>query len=331
MKKSQIFTVAACGVAALLLTAVLVIGLTGNAFSPQTSGEGPYPHENARTLDPEEDNFSSIDISWLDGPVALSASTDGQVHLIEHSRQKMGEGDQMKVEIKSDTLTVRWDGQWFRRWFNLGLGWLGANHKELEVQLPQELAKSLISLNVGNTSGEVRIAGYAAQEMDVSSVSGMVKLENCTFDESLQAETVSGDMELTGVSGTESMSLSTVSGSMEVSDAYSEKLHLNTVSGAIKFRGDAGEMSASSVSGDVEAALKGCPEKSDLNSVSGKLSLGLPSNAAFTAQHDSVSGNFSCDFTTETLGEDRVRCGNGSSSIYMSTTSGAMSITKYTA
>lgn len=325
LKKSQIFSIVAFSVAAVLLTAVLLIGLNAEPLAA-AEADSPRPYENTQDLDPEESGIHSIDIDWRDGPVSMGYSSDGKIHLTERSRKKIGGEDRMEIQAKGGTLTVRWDGRWFRKWFNVG--WFGPTDKELEVLVPKDLAGSLDVLDVSNVSGAVELAGFGADSLEASSVSGKLCLADCAAAQELSASTVSGDIYLDNTSGTEKMSVSTVSGGIEVQKGSSQKLRLNTVSGSCLFDGGAEDLSCTSVSGSVKVRLDQCPEEAELESVSGGLSLELPLNAAFTATHDSLSGSFFCDFPTEDLGGGKVRCGTGGGRIYMSTTSGDMRIEK---
>jgi len=325
MKKRQIFTIAACAIAALFFTGVLVAGLRGNPADSLPSADAPRTHTNSKLIDLEEYSIDSVDVSWLSGPVTVGPSPDGQIHITERSSSKLGEAERMKVDINSSTLTIRWDSQWFRRFFNVNLGWFGQLDKELEVLLPSTLA--LDTLDVSNTSNELSVTGLMAQTLDLSSVSGAITVTSCTAD-ALEAETVSGNLALEDSTGAESVSVNTVSGGMELTDLSAGELSLDTVSGACKLTGQADELTVSTISGDIAASLKANPKEVDMDSVSGALKLELPPTSGFTVEYDSVSGNFTCGFSTEDLGGHRLRCGDGGADIRMNTTSGSMDIQK---
>lgn len=324
LKKSQIFVIAAFSIAALLLTGVLVVGLKAEPAAAEKTG--PRPYEYSQELDPDESGISAIDIDWRDGPVSLGYSSDGKLHLVERARKEMSGDDRMDVQIKSGVLTVRWDARWFRKWFNIG--WFGPNDKELELLVPKELAGSLTALDVSNVSGTVEAAGFGADNIEISSVSGELRLEDCIAAESFSVNTVSGDVYLDNALGTESVSVSTVSGGIEARKVHSQKLRLNTVSGPCDLDGETEKLDCTTVSGGVDVLLEQCPEEAGLESVSGDLRLSLPAGSSFTADHDSLSGSFTCDFATEDLGGNKVRCGTGGGQIHMSTTSGNMQIEK---
>lgn len=324
LKKSHIFIIITFSIAAVLLTLVLIAGMHAGPFEPDFD-PAPRTNANSKTFDPEEYEIDSLDISWLAGPVTVGISSDGKVHVTERSSKALDESERMDVSVSGGVLTVRWDSQWFRRFFNLDLGWFGRRDKELEVLLPRDTAKALTAVEASNTSDDMDISGCTAEAINISTVSGALNLSDCSAG-GLEASAVSGNVVLTAVSSDEAMTVSTVSGGMELTGISAGELRLDTVSGSCKLEGQAEGLSVSTISGDVAASLRTQPVDVDMDSVSGALKLGLPSSAGFTVEHDSVSGSFSCAFPTEDLGGHRLRCGSGGASIRMNTTSGSMDV-----
>lgn len=320
MKKRQIFTIAACAIAAIFFTCLLVIGLREDAFA--ASNLGPRSNVYFQEVDPVESMVDSINIDWRDGPITFGYSPDGMIRISESSHTTLAEQDQMNIEVKSGTLNVRWDGRWFRKWFNVG--WFGPEDKGLEVLVPEELAKNLEDLDISGSAGPVTLEGFDCSELEISTVSGAVEVTDCTAEE-VDVSTVSGSVKLNVVNGTESLDVSTVSGGISVEKSTSGAVSMETVSGAIGYDGEAGTLSISTVSGAVETDLAVCPTEADMESVSGSLRMKLPASADFTAEHDTVSGDFSCGFTGEANG-GKFRVGSGGNKLRMSTTSGDMSI-----
>ena len=191
--------------------------------------------------------------------------------------------------------------------------------------LPRDVAEALVTVEVENVSEKLSVTGCTAEEVSISTVSGTLAITSCTAG-TLDANTVSGEVTLTDISVSESMTVNTVSGGMELTGITAGELTLDTVSGGCKLGGQAGELKANTISGNISASLRSVPEDVDMDSVSGALSLELPSSASFTVEHDSVSGSFECAFPTESVGGNRLRCGNGGADIRMETTSGSMSI-----
>ena len=322
LKKSQIFTITACGIAAVLLTGVLAAGLSGVGPNPQGAG-GVRGCTNQKDIEIEEDEMTGLEVKWLDGPVTVGLSPDEKVHVVERTYKPLSEGERMEVSLSSGKLSVRWDGQWFRRWINIG--WFGKLNKELEVLLPQRVAENLEEIKVENTSDYLAVTDCGAEKLEVSSVSGSVSVDQC-MAEQLQASTVSGELVLTGVRGTEKLSANTTSGEVSVKGGYAQELEITTVSGGVLYEGEAEKLHASTVSGTMRVNAKNCPEEAHMESVSGDLYLGLPENAGFTAEYSSVSGEFATDFPCEKTGGGKARYGSGGAEIRMSTTSGGMTV-----
>lgn len=325
LKKRHIFTITACAIAAIFFTCVLVVGMSAE---PGSAGPaGPRTYSNERILDMEEYTVDSLDISWQAGPVTVGASPDGNIHITERSARELEESDLMDVDVDSGELKIRWDDQWFRRFFNFSFSWFGQQEKELEVLLPQTVAGALGEVSIGNASGDLSVSGCVAEKLKVSTVSGKLTLSACTAEEA-GAESVSGDIAVSGVSASGKLTVNTVSGGMELSEISAGELSIDTVSGGARLSGTAGELTVNTVSGDVSASLRSAPETVDMDSVSGGLRLELPAGSGFTAEHDSVSGDFECAFPAEDLGGGRVRCGGGGAVIHMNTTSGEMTIAR---
>lgn len=322
MKKRQIFTIITCLIAAVFFTCVLIIGLKGEGFGIPAAEQGPRSNVYIQEVDAEEAEVDSIDVDWRGGPITFGYSPDNLIRITESARAPLAEQDQMDVSVKSGTLSVRWDSRWFRRWLNIG--WFGPEDKELKVLVPEELAGKLLKLDISGVAGDVNLEGFTAENLDVSTVSGTIRLASCDAEE-IDLSTVSGSVELEDVAGTEGLDISSTSGSITASRSTAGALSVETVSGTVSYAGKAETVEISSVSGAVEAELTACPTEADMNSVSGSLTMKLPAGAAFTAEHSSVSGDFSCDFTGESKG-GRFLVGSGGGKLSMSTTSGDMAI-----
>ncbi|WP_322170445.1 DUF4097 family beta strand repeat-containing protein [Acutalibacter caecimuris] len=327
LKKSQIFLIITCGAAALFFTLVLMAGLSADNFGFGESGkERVRNNVNTRDIDPVEAEVNAVEISWLTGPVSVGVSPDSKIHVTERSAKKLDEGQRMDVSVKSGKLTVRWDNQWFRRWFNVNLGgWFGLLDKELEVLLPPDLAKNLVVLQVENTSDDLTVDGCSAEEVTASTVSGYLILTDCTAVDYMGVNSVSGDVILEDIAGGEELNINTVSGGVAVTGGATQELQVHTVSGDCQYKGTAEELCFDTVSGNMAATLGNCPENADMNSVSGGLLLYLPAGSGFTVDHSSVSGEFRSDFSMETVG-GKSRCGSGEAEIKMNTTSGEMAV-----
>ncbi len=247
---------------------------------------------------------------------------------MERASREIRQEDAMQAAYSGGKLTVRWDGQWFRKWINWSIFSFGRDDKALEVLLPGD--GTLAGLNVSNTSGDITIADFSAEELNVSSTSGNLILSAVSGTQSFHVSTVSGDVRVEGA-GAGELNASTTSGSLELKATTAQELHISTTSGSCQYTGAAQELKASTVSGELLADLTQCPAQAAMESVSGSVRLGLPENDGFTAVYSSVSGDFQSDFpTTGSVGkrDGTVVYGTGSAKLRFSTTSGEIAVSR---
>lgn len=326
MKKSQIFTIVAGSIAAILLTGVLIIGLQTDGFTTGIAAgpDGPK-HQNQVDIALDADEvLEEVEVSWVAGQVELGRSQDEDIHIIESAHREIGEEDQMQASFSGGKLSVRWDGKWFRKWINWGIFNFGNSGKDLQILLPE--SSGLLNMQVSNTSGEILAQGFSAGDMAFSSTSGDLILRELQAAEGLALSTVSGDMELENIVCGE-LAASTTSGEMELKGLQADSAAVSTTSGDFQCEGTVNEIHASTVSGEVDFELANRPVEVEMESVSGGLALGIPRNEGFIASFSSVSGEFETDFG-EASGKKSgsVRYGSGGAEFDFNTTSGDMKI-----
>lgn len=162
------------------------------------------------------------------------------------------------------------------------------DEKKLELKIPRNLLKDLNTLDIDVTSADVFLSDLTAPRVNIDTVSGAITATNVTFNDLLNIDGVSGDC---------------------------------------KLEGDFSQIKSDTVSGQIEVNSRTTPKSLDLESVSGDFSLTIPSDSNFTAEHDSASGDFNCDFTTTTHGDEKI-CGDGSNEYSFDTVSGNVEIHK---
>ncbi len=331
MKKKAIFTIVACSIAALLLTGVLVVGLTNGGFGldvlreeaengfSQIEGGSRYEY----TWDPAETEVTGLDVEWINGTVEVKVGSGNLIRITERSEGVLKEDRKLKLSSSDGTLKIKWGKEFIL--FSI----FENKRKDLVVEAPKAVAEQLAELKCANTSGTITVSGFTAEDMEFSSTSGNLELSALSGGE-LEASTTSGDVELENVTLSGELSASTASGSMSFDRVKAEEADLNTVSGAVAYVGELSRLNASSVSAAVRVELAGCPKEADLNSVSGDLTLTIPENKGFEAEYSSVSGSFSSDFPVNggAAKSDRALYGSGEASFSFSTTSGNMYVRK---
>lgn len=120
------------------------------------------------------------------------------------------------------------------------------------------------------------------------------------------------------------------SGVMSIVDCNVWDLDIDTASGNVEFNGTLENLDFDAVSASFHGTVHNCPSQLQLDSLSGKLNLSLPSDCGFTLHKDSLSGSFSSDFEIISQGDAHIH-GNGSCKIEVSGLSGDVSIKKHAA
>lgn len=141
------------------------------------------------------------------------------------------------------------------------------------------------SLEIDAASADVNIQNMAIHELDFDGASGSCNLVNCDVG----------------------------------------SLDLDAASGNVTFSGCLDSLDFDGASGDCTLALTNCPRNIDLDGVSGKLDITLPSDCGFSVDTEGLRCDFATDFTTETR-NGRYHYGNGSCSIDIDAISGSVRI-----
>jgi DUF4097 and DUF4098 domain-containing protein YvlB len=158
----------------------------------------------------------------------------------------------------------------------------------LDIRVPRDA-----ELNIETVSAEISVSGTAGRLLDVSSVSGKIRLDSTARE--LEVGSVSGTIELSGQG--ERAHVDTVSGDIEMR-ANRETIKLETVSGNINATTDSyREFSGSSVSGDI--TLRGKPiadARFDAETMSGDVTVDLPASSSTRISAETFSGRIRSDF-----------------------------------
>ena len=204
---------------------------------------------------------------------------------------------------------------------------------------------------IGNVSGDVRVSGYNGDavivkgfkegedpdRLDVEDLSSEGRVDvrvhypkHCECQASIRFEvqvpsSIKYDFER----------LSSVSGNVEVSQVAG-RVHATSVSGNVEVRGVSGSVNAKSVSGNVEveiSRLDGTTDDMKFSSVSGNVSVRMPSDIDADVDMSSLSGGIRTDFPIEVTRERygprtsaRGKLGNGSRRLQMSSVSGGLTL-----
>jgi len=313
-------------VIAVLLTAILVVLLTGNNIFARLGWNGGWISRfvdratytssgvNADTGETvvsdqasvSADAIDQIKIDWVAGNVELRVGSGSEIVFYETSYRTLTDRQKMRYSVSSSgTLQIRFceDLDNIFDWFNVDSN---MPSKTLTIEVPASLIGSLSKLEIDTVSAGIDVSGVYGTQTDLETVSGGIDCADIAVDK---------------------LDLSSTSGSIACENTRARKLDLDNVSGSIRAEGEFEEIDSESVSGSTRLSCATAPSKIDVDGVSGSITVSLPDSAEFTAKLDSVSGSISCDFAG-TLGQDMVVVGDGSANYRFNTVSGSLHIEK---
>ena len=148
--------------------------------------------------------------------------------------------------------------------------------------------------------------GWAGDKLEIASASSTLDIRNLTVQE----------FEFEGGSG-----------KAVFTDCVVDSLDLATMSGDVDFTGSLNKLDWEAASANLTAVLSNVPRELDLEGVSGKMDITLPSNAGFTLKMEGLSQNFTSEFETSYQSK-RYVCGNGACKIDVEGVSSSVTLRK---
>ena len=192
-----------------------------------------------------------IKIEWISGSVTVEPGDVQEITFLESGngtdKYEMvwkQSGDELVIQYSKDSSTA-----------GFGLHF-GDGSKDLTVTVPRNWLCN--SLELDTASADLTVRDMIIREMEIDSVSGTAKFENCTVS-SLDVDTASED---------------------------------------VTFTGSLNELDFEAASASFTGVLENVPDKVKMDSMSGGLTLTLPEDAGFTVSLDAMSSDFSSDFPT---------------------------------
>lgn len=282
----------------------------------------PLPLEPHSYELPTPGPISRLQVNWVNGPVEVRPWEGDTLRLTEYSPRPLKEEERLALREENGCLTVQWTQ---KPAIFLGFRPLTLQ-KHLVVELPQ--TAPLEEVKASTVSGALYLTGFQAGAIQGETASGPL-LCQALAAHSLAAESVSGALRLEGVSARQ-LACNAVSGKTELLGFSCATLKGETVSGALTATGSGEEIKLSTVSGALSLQAEQYPRTARLNTVSGKISLGLPQEGpGFTVEYDSVSGGFCSRFPLIgdiTKRHGQVAFGQGGAALHLETVSGAMEL-----
>lgn len=261
----------------LALTLLGVAGVGGCTSWDFRMGAGKQMG-NARV---DAASVKNLSIDWAAGSVKVlvDEGTSSEIEITETSTGGLTKVQQMRWDVSGDTLKIDY-GSWFSC-FSLA-------RKDLEVRIPQSLAKSMGTLEVDGASGRYEIADLACS--------------------SIKFRLASGEAFLRDVSSAD-LALDVASGQLNAEGTFTDSVDIKLASGH-----------ASVVCADV------APKKIDTDVASGDALVSLPKNSGFTARIDKASGTFQSDFATTQQGDGVYVYEDGATDIRVKMASGQFNL-----
>lgn len=288
MKRNAIARIIIWSLVAVLLTSLLVVGISSSPSSFFTgdwsSGIIGVTYKNSALYNvgggTVTDEFHSIKVNWTNGKINIEAY-DGEDTVISETEVAEKE-NKLRWRVEDGVLKIQQMAAGMR------FGLKQTPKKTLTVKIPSNVAEGLKAVTSDSVSAEVTI---------------------------------------TGISASDKIEIDTISGGANLKNIKTEKLDIDTVSGSIKAAGEFTELESDSVSGDVTVSSATPLKKLDCDSTSGNIRLTIPKNSGFTLKADTVSGDISCGLPTVSESKNRRVCGDGSADFETDTVSGDLIIT----
>ncbi|KJV31617.1 DUF4097 family beta strand repeat-containing protein [Luteibacter yeojuensis] len=266
---------------------------------------------------------AKISIDNTKGEVTVTAWDKNQVQVTgtlgDGAKPIELEGDANSVDIRVDT------GGKNGSWFSWG------NDTRMQPTVLNVRVPRAVQVDINVVSAPVSIDGLDGGKVSVDSVSGRIRANVRSPEVSMQ--TVSGTIDLAGKAG--KADLQTVSGDI-TAPAIGEKVEAQTVSGRMTIGGGPWhEANFSTVSGETQVR-GGITNggKLTVDSMSGDVDIGLPSDTSAKLEASTFSGDLRSDFGSPTKGEDgpgkelKATIGSGSGTIHVEAFSGDVKIRK---
>ena len=257
----------------------------------------------------------TLRISIYSGRVSVTGASGSSVRI-----RGTAERDEMQIRSRSGMISVSLApdrGRGGRAEFDVTVP-VGTNVVLEAFSAPFTVRGVKGPAQIETLSGSVQVSD-AVGPVEIEAVSGNVDITN--VDGNVRAESVSGSVTVTNATG--DIDAESVSGRVSISGARSRSVRAESVSGSIGY------------SGSIESA-----GSYSFTSHSGRLNLGLPTNAGATVSLETFSGSVDSDFpvtleSQTSRGHDHerkmeFRIGDGRARIVLETFSGAIRILRGT-
>ncbi|WP_099204000.1 DUF4097 family beta strand repeat-containing protein [Scatolibacter rhodanostii] len=332
MKRAVFFKILAIVlsvIAAIVLGIILFKNNVEAIFKNEESEDMNFTYE----YELKTNSLDFLNVDWRSGSIELipvdvpepaqsdeESPPDFSVHIFEKSNRKLSEEEQVQATLQNGGLEISWkQKKKLLPFLNFDLGF-DFTQKNIQVEIPRYVYNSMNEINCENVSGKILIYDISPDKLKAETVSGNLNIHQIESNR-IMLSSVSGEVHAEGLRA-EEVELSATSGKISAEDISVTHLNAEGVSSLVHLQGKIKNINASTISGEIRIESELCPEESDLETVSGAISLAIPKNSAFTASYESVSGRFNSDFSGRYEEESQFIVGGGSASFAFSTISG---------
>lgn len=183
---------------------------------------------------------------------------------------------------------------------------INLHKRSVVVKLPSEKVTQNTIAKIENVSSSIQLSDFEMSKLNISNVSGSIKLSNIVC---------------------KSSNLECVSGSVKVENCSIDSVEIATVSGSIKAEGYFDELDADAVSGSIKVLnQKDFTKDSSFSTISGAITIDLPSDTNAIIDCSSTSGSVLCEHTNTKAKSVDQKLGNGTYELEANSMSGSIKI-----
>lgn len=255
MKTNAIVRIVIYSLIILLLLSILGVGLGIGMFAFDMGFDGRDMIEGSEGSVPAA-QVRKLNIEWVDGSIDIKTADTDTIRFRESGYTD--EDKQMVWKQTGDTLTIRFSKSAFQ------IGFVSIPSKDLEIVVPQSWVCD--ELDIETVSGDVRVNGITANDLELDCTSAECEFSLCTAKE----------------------------------------VSLTTVSGDLIYSGSFDSLRCDGVSAKCNVTPTSPASEIQMDCVSGDLILNLSPSMGFSATLDSVSGKISTEFDTTNRGDQYI-------------------------
>ena len=239
----------------------------------------------AESFSPDE--VQRIDLGWIAGTVKFESGNGQQIKLAEQAARELKDGEKLRWKLENGTLSLRYCAN----------GQRNVPEKDLTLTVPADWTAEWI--DAGATSGDMTLRGLSVEKkLEVGATSGDLRVENCVCDR-LEAGATSGSVTLQGCV-CRKLEVTTTSGEIAVR-CEAEEMSLGSTSGNIRCEDvpPLCEVDCGATSGTVRMSLRDAQNRQQIkiDTTSGDVYLDVP--GAMDLDYDTVSGDLRGSLTQD--------------------------------